>query len=403
MRIAQISTRLHSGGAAVVARELEARYLAAGHECRFLYGYGPKGRPEERALAHQLPLTPRTLAAINRISFGLAGIDTSTPGQIRRLTELLDEADVVHLHIVHSYMASFTALAHALLELAKPVVWSIHDLWVLTGRCAVPQDCISFHRALGGCGSCPDLSAYPPARLDLTGPGWRRRRALINELGDAGLLTFVPVCDWVSGLLAEEFPTVPRRMIRNPVNGVFWAVPDVGHRSDRRNETVPSVLVVAADLEDRHKVDLDLVAATARAIPHGRVVMVGRNPPTGMPDNVIAVGEVRDHARLLQIYDESSVLLFMSRIDTVGMVVVEAALAGTPAVMLTSPGSQEVASVLGSTTYATAESLVAAVADGEYRKVDGAMIQRRAREAFDPAARAAEYLALMASLIRPKA
>src|SRR5262249_26763296 len=42
-----------------------------------------------------------------------------------------------------------------------PLVWTLHDMWPLTGHCAHSFDCDMWRT---GCGPCPDL-AIPPALL----------------------------------------------------------------------------------------------------------------------------------------------------------------------------------------------------------------------------------------------
>jgi len=60
-------------------------------------------------------------------------------------------ADVVHLHNLHGDYLSLLALP--LWGRDKPLVWTLHDAWPLTGNCAYPRDC---PRWRAGCGRCPN-------------------------------------------------------------------------------------------------------------------------------------------------------------------------------------------------------------------------------------------------------
>ncbi len=82
--------------------------------------------------------------------------------KIMKLPEF-KEADLIHLHIIH---AGFFSMRH-LPELTrrKPVVWTLHDPWALTGHCLHPFDC---DRWKIGCGKCPDLKTYFSLRRDHT-------------------------------------------------------------------------------------------------------------------------------------------------------------------------------------------------------------------------------------------
>ncbi|WP_114689317.1 glycosyltransferase [Polynucleobacter necessarius] len=74
-----------------------------------------------------------------------------------------ENADVLHLHIIHSGYLSFGDLP--VLTNAKPTVWTLHDPWAMTGHCVYPISC---NRWLNECGQCPDLNAHFPLRFDTT-------------------------------------------------------------------------------------------------------------------------------------------------------------------------------------------------------------------------------------------
>ncbi|VEB57463.1 glycosyltransferase [Salmonella enterica subsp. enterica] len=43
------------------------------------------------------------------------------------------------------------------------LVWTLHDHWSVTGRCAFTDGCEGWK---SGCQKCPTLSNYPPVRVD---------------------------------------------------------------------------------------------------------------------------------------------------------------------------------------------------------------------------------------------
>jgi glycosyltransferase involved in cell wall biosynthesis len=58
--------------------------------------------------------------------------------------------DIIHLHwIAYGFLKIET-----LSRLAKPIVWTLHDMWPFTGGCHYSGDC---HRYEGHCGNCPQL------------------------------------------------------------------------------------------------------------------------------------------------------------------------------------------------------------------------------------------------------
>jgi glycosyltransferase involved in cell wall biosynthesis len=73
------------------------------------------------------------------------------------------KADVVHLHIIHSGYLSVRSLPW--LSRRKPIVWTLHDPWALTGHCIHPGEC---QRWKIGCGQCPSLDSLFALRTDRT-------------------------------------------------------------------------------------------------------------------------------------------------------------------------------------------------------------------------------------------
>lgn len=80
--------------------------------------------------------------------FGRVGYELSKEKRIR-------EADVIHLHWVSGNFLSVRSINH-ILELEKPVVWTLHDSWTLTGGCHVKLGCENYRKE---CGDCPFLNS----------------------------------------------------------------------------------------------------------------------------------------------------------------------------------------------------------------------------------------------------
>ena len=80
--------------------------------------------------------------------FGRVGYDIT-------VDEWIKDADIVHLHWVSGYFLS-TKIIDKLLELRKPVVWTLHDSWTLTGGCHVKLGC-EYYKEM--CGACPILNS----------------------------------------------------------------------------------------------------------------------------------------------------------------------------------------------------------------------------------------------------
>lgn len=81
-------------------------------------------------------------------------------------------ADIVHLQLLHTVM--FFSLRHlARLARKKAVVWTLHDLWPLTGHCIQPEQCAGWQ---SGCSACPDIPRIMPLSRNVAGLMWKYKR-----------------------------------------------------------------------------------------------------------------------------------------------------------------------------------------------------------------------------------
>src|SRR5690606_13631238 len=70
---------------------------------------------------------------------------------------------IVHIHSFHGKYASMESLAY--LALQKPVVWTFHRFWGVTGGCDHPGHC---NKYLAQCGNCPRVTEFPMRGVDDT-------------------------------------------------------------------------------------------------------------------------------------------------------------------------------------------------------------------------------------------
>ena len=105
-------------------------------------------------------------------------------------------ADLVHLHWVNGLVG-----VKALRKIEKPIVWTLRDMWPMTGGCHHSLDCERFQDA---CGMCPQLGST--CEHDLT---WlvlrRKQRAMPRHLRIVGLSRWLSDRARQSALLAR-FP-----------------------------------------------------------------------------------------------------------------------------------------------------------------------------------------------------
>ena len=80
------------------------------------------------------------------VRLGFAGL-TGIIGWILPFQDYFKRADIIHLHQIHNH-PNFSILSLPMLTRKKPVIWTIHDPWAITGGCEHSFEC---NRWLNGC------------------------------------------------------------------------------------------------------------------------------------------------------------------------------------------------------------------------------------------------------------
>jgi glycosyltransferase involved in cell wall biosynthesis len=214
-----------------------------------------------------------------------------------------------------------------------PTVWTLHDMWSFTGRCAYSYDCRKF---MTGCDStCPTPEEHPPLAPDQIAQAWNERRRLLNS--NPNLLAVAP-SRWLAreareglwadhrvevipyGLPLEVYRPVDRALAREAL-GI--------------NTPGPVLLMAAQFLTERRKggeiLDGALSALSRRPLT---IVTLGSGHP-GFQAEGIHLHELGyvDHERTRVLaYSAADLFVHPAPVDNLPNVVMEALACGTPVV-----------------------------------------------------------------------
>ena len=115
-----------------------------------------------------------SLTAKTSIKYGLEDIFNINSFRIKS-SKAFKEADIIHFHRVPGI---FSYLALPSLTKQKAAVFTLHDMWGLTGHCRHSLDC---ERWKTGCGKCPYTALPPAIKFDCTSVQWRLKRWVYNH------------------------------------------------------------------------------------------------------------------------------------------------------------------------------------------------------------------------------
>lgn len=243
-------------------------------------------------------------------------------------------ADVVHLHNIHGEYLSILGLP--LWSFDKPLVWTLHDFWPLTGNCATPRSCDRWRRS---CGRCPLTGVYPMTRVDHSSI-YRRLKPWLIRMARPRLVT---PSQWLADRVREvkELRHLPLRVIRYPIDtDLFTPAADRAalRRSFGLDPDRPTIVMTGNSWTDPFKGGADAIRAlhrVAERVASAQLLVVGSGSEallrqTGLTGR--AEPFLKERGRLRDAYAAADVCLFPSRAENYPLTVLESFASGTPVV-----------------------------------------------------------------------
>lgn len=263
-------------------------------------------------------------------------------GATTRLVRHIDALapDVIHLHNLHGHYLHLPTLMGYLAAAGIPVVITLHDLWLTSGHCAhfVQNGCAPWR---AGCGRCHyHRSEYPRSIFSRASSNLRLKADLIKALPDVRLV--VP-SQWMKSMVSQShLARLPISVIPNGVDtSVFYPPTNTAPRS--------GILAVAGQWTT-FKGLADIIALARSGLVSEPVSVVGNLRRNQLPPQIRYLGSISSPSQLAECYRRARVVVNPSRVESFGMVSVEALACGCNVIANSACGaSAEVLAGSGST------------------------------------------------------
>lgn len=244
----------------------------------------------------------------------------------------IKDADIIALNWINQGLLSLKGLER-LGRMGKPIVWTMHDMWSLTGICHHSYECEGFKEQ---CGKCMFLKGK--STNDLSHSVWKRKHKLYSEVP----ITFIAVSNWLaerarsSSLLRDaDVRTIPNAF---PVKS-FTIEPEGSISTMRFNPSQNIIVMGAARLDDpikgfNYAIDaLNYLFDNRPDISRNTLaVFFGDIRERELLDNLrfphIYLGRISDSKLLRNIYASSKVVLSTSLYETLPGTLIEGQAAG---------------------------------------------------------------------------
>ena len=245
--------------------------------------------------------------------------------------EFYRAADLLHFHIVHEEYLSIRDWIKIAAD--KPLVWTWHDPYMLSGHCIYPMDCNGFE---SGCVRCQNLHYHFPIKRDRSARNLEEKLRLIKRLDPMVIVASEYMRDLVSRSAYEN--SVRIRVLP------FGVAKAMGLAQAQAKETLgipPQNIVVGFRAVYSEYKGMSLVLAALRrlsarypGLPLTVIAFQEKGCCTGLSSRyqIIDTGWIKD-GDIEKYYSAMDYFLMPSKAEAFGLMAIEAMVAGaTPIV-----------------------------------------------------------------------
>lgn len=191
MKVLQINTVSGKGSTGRICVDIAKTLEPYGVETVIAYGYGNPVYKNSYRIGSWIE---NKLHNFYSRVFGLQG--TGSILATKRFISYLYkyQPDILHLNNLHGNYINYPILFQYIIQNKIPVVWTMHDCWAYTGKCAhyVNVQCEKWKT---GCKNCPNVHAYPPSIfLDKSTKGYYLKKKLYSQLEN---VVIVGISNWI--------------------------------------------------------------------------------------------------------------------------------------------------------------------------------------------------------------
>ena len=262
-------------------------------------------------------------------STGMFGIDFTK-------TKEYKEADVIHLHWINGGFVNIKHLA----KIDKPIIWTMRDMWPMTGGCHYSMECQKYKT---GCGSCEQLQSN--SKYDLSRFILNRKKKYFPKS-----MKLVGISHWLSEKAKESelFKEYDMRTIPNNINkDEFFPVEKqvardiLGLKTDKK-----IILCGSTNLKDFYKGFGKYVEALEKLDENKYFVCFFGSLDKSVADSLgfeyKSFGYLYDNISLRLAYSSADAFVAPSLMDAFGKTLAESMACGTPVVCFDATGPKDI-------------------------------------------------------------
>lgn len=266
----------------------------------------------------------------------------NTGSDITQFPEFVN-ADIIHIHWINQGFISMKGLER-IINSGKPIVWTMHDMWPITGICHHARGCEKY---MTQCVNCPFLVRHK--NKDLAFSLFKQKKALYKKAN----ITFVGCSLWLTDLASHSALTTRKTVlsIPNPINTDIYQPLDKKMVRDKLNLPLDKKLILfgaAKSTDERKGVSyfVDACKLLHKEIKeHIGVVLYGKESEklVGKFDYpTYVMGYISDEKKLIELYSAVDIFAIPSLEENLPNSIIESMACGTPSIGFNIGGIPEI-------------------------------------------------------------
>ena len=254
-------------------------------------------------------------------------------------SELLN-ADIIQLHWINNSFLQLKEL-EKIIDLKKPIVWHLHDMWPFTGGCHYSSGCNNYRL---NCGNC--LFLKKNHANDLSNKIWNQKKQIFEKAN----ITFVAASNWLAQIASESSLCKRHEVIHipNTINTDFYKPIDkilakqkLGLDSNKKH-----ILFGAMNLSDTRK-GFNYFREAINKIPTSdkfELLVFGKKNESlqeSFSSKINELGYIDSEEKMVMVYNAADMFVIPSLEDNLPNTVMESLSCGTPVVGFNTGGVPE--------------------------------------------------------------
>ena len=251
------------------------------------------------------------------------------------------KSDIIHLHLTNPNSISLKRIKE--ISLRKPLVWTWHDPWPLTGHCVYPDKCKEWDNF---CKTCPDLSRGFAVGKDRTFKNRSEKYSLFSEID----MKIIVSSEWMLNLIKRSGLNLMHepQVIELPSIFCFDARYSKRDAFRARHKVTGDQIVIGLRDTKQFQKNLRIIESILLRLKQSDKLILVSVDDTGFLKQfsekfrTIELGNIDNSERLAEFYQGIDLFLNMSTSEAYGMMAAEAVSLGTPCMVLKGTATSEI-------------------------------------------------------------